>query len=250
MRAVLMFHGVDRTGSFISIDPQELDALLMSIRAAGCAILPLERLLDSPNADEDAVAITFDDGFTSVHDLAAPILAAHDAPATLFLTTGYVGRNNQWPGQPEGAPSFDMMGWDQIEALAAKGWSIQAHSINHPDLRQLSEAQIEEELQGSQETIQARLGAHPEHFAYPYGYLDRRAVDIARRHFRYGLTTRMGALGASGDPLQLSRIDSFYLRAPWLHQRLLRFGGRRFSAFVRLRSLLRTLKRHPGEAKA
>ena len=41
--------------------------------------------------DRDLAVITFDDGYRDIYDNAFPILRAQGAPATLFLTTGYVG---------------------------------------------------------------------------------------------------------------------------------------------------------------
>lgn len=43
-----------------------------------------------------AVCITFDDGYRSTHDLALPILRELNLPATVFITTGYVGEGNMW----------------------------------------------------------------------------------------------------------------------------------------------------------
>jgi peptidoglycan/xylan/chitin deacetylase (PgdA/CDA1 family) len=43
-----------------------------------------------------AVAITFDDGYRSTHDLALPILKEYGLTATVFVTTGYMDGNNMW----------------------------------------------------------------------------------------------------------------------------------------------------------
>ncbi len=43
-----------------------------------------------------AVCITFDDGYRSVHDLALPILQHFKLPATVFVTSGFVGGDNMW----------------------------------------------------------------------------------------------------------------------------------------------------------
>lgn len=43
-----------------------------------------------------AVSITFDDGYRSVHDLALPVLKEFGLPATVFVTSGYIGEKNMW----------------------------------------------------------------------------------------------------------------------------------------------------------
>ncbi len=43
-----------------------------------------------------AVCITFDDGYRSTHDLALPILKKFNLPATIFVTTAYLGEGNMW----------------------------------------------------------------------------------------------------------------------------------------------------------
>lgn len=43
-----------------------------------------------------AVSISFDDGYRSTHDLAMPVLRGLDLPATVFVTSGYLGGGIMW----------------------------------------------------------------------------------------------------------------------------------------------------------
>lgn len=62
-------------------------------------VLPLHAALaalDAGTLPPRAVAITFDDGYRSVHDLALPVLQELGLPATVFVTSGYIGKGNMW----------------------------------------------------------------------------------------------------------------------------------------------------------
>jgi peptidoglycan/xylan/chitin deacetylase (PgdA/CDA1 family) len=243
MRAVLMLHGVDDSGSVLSVTADALRSLVHAVRASGHRIVPLGDMLE--HRPERAIALTFDDGFVSLATTAAPILAELDAPATLFLTTGYVGRDNRWPTQPADAPHFAMMDWSDVERLKALGWSIEAHCVSHPDLRTLDDAALEFELESPREVIAQRLGHTPRILAYPYGYHDARVVKAAARHYDFALTTVFGTLGTGGAPLRVPRLDAFYFRAPVVHKQ---FGRKRFDLYLAARGALRRARKHPGEA--
>ena len=267
MRAVLMLHSVDSSGSAISLTAAELRGLVRGILQSDHAIISLADLLAEPA--RDAVALTFDDGFASLAELAEPVLTEHGASATLFLTTGYVGRDNYWPSQPAGAPRLRMLDWDGVATLHSAGWDIEAHTKTHPDLRALAPDEMAEELEAPKLEIEQRLGRRARAFAYPYGLLDSRVVDAVGGHYACAVTTRMAALGGhlghperESDRLRVPRIDTYYLRHPAL-QRLFvgsgpnaagggpggfgGFGSPAFRALIAFRAALRRWRGHPGE---
>ena len=234
-----MLHGVDDEGSVLSVTADELAGLVRAIRGSGHDVVLLGRLLEEPEAP-DRVALTFDDGFASVAEVAAPILRRAGVPATLFLTTGHVGGDNRWPSQPRGAPMRSLLSWPQVKALVREGWEIGSHSQSHPDLCRLSDAELAAELDEPQREIAERVGRRPELFAYPYGNLDDRVAAAVGRRYRFAVTTRMATLTASpGDPHRLPRIDVYYLRRPAVHWR---FGTPSFALYLRVRALLRGLR--------
>jgi peptidoglycan/xylan/chitin deacetylase (PgdA/CDA1 family) len=61
--------------------------------------ISLEKLVDGlrkGNLPERAVAITFDDGYNEVLYRAKPLLECYQIPATVFVTTDYIGREFWW----------------------------------------------------------------------------------------------------------------------------------------------------------
>ncbi|MBL8379245.1 MAG: polysaccharide deacetylase family protein [Burkholderiales bacterium] len=63
------------------------------LRELGYQVLPLDeavRRLYEGTLPPDSVAITIDDGFDNTHGLAAPVLARHGFPATVYVTSYYV----------------------------------------------------------------------------------------------------------------------------------------------------------------
>ena len=238
MRAVITFHGVDDSGSVLSLAPDELRGLVRGIQASGHRIVPLTELLAGSEADR--VALTFDDGFRSVREAALPILREAGATATLYLTTGWVGRDNGWPSQPDWAPRFPMLDWDDVSALHEAGWQIDGHTVDHPDLTGLGDAELASQLDEADDVIEQRLGRRPQTFAFPYGRRDPRVDAAARARYRHAMTTELAsldgrdvdALAATGVP----RLDGYYLRS---RRVAARFGTPGFRAWIRGRALLR-----------
>lgn len=237
MRAIITFHSIDDTGSVLSFPPDALAHLLHALAESRTPVVSLDALLQTDA--QHAVALTFDDGMQSVFCTALPVLKDFAVPAHLFLAVGAVGRDNQWPGQPAGAPRYEMLSWPQVEALHAAGVRIEGHTANHPDLRALDDAEIVEECQACDDVIDRRLGRRPEHFAYPYGMHDRRVRDIVRQRYAASVTTELRPLRARDDRAALPRLDAYYLRSTWLRRRLM---SPEAQSYLALRNALRRLK--------
>lgn len=98
---ILMYHRVATP----AVDPWEIAVSADNFASQIEALADRRTLL--PMADfaarqlagalpRDAIGITFDDGYADNVATAAPILAAHEAPATWFIATSYVGREREF----------------------------------------------------------------------------------------------------------------------------------------------------------
>jgi peptidoglycan/xylan/chitin deacetylase (PgdA/CDA1 family) len=214
MRAILTYHSVDDSGSVISIDERSFARHVRWLAASHVRVLPLAELADAPDED-DAVAITFDDGLESFGRVAAPLLSEYGLTATLFVVTDAVGSTNVWRGRGDlGIPVQPLLGWSELGRLASNGVSIGAHTCTHLNLATAEPEETEREIVASKLRLARELGTAPDTFAYPYGGVSQRARDVVAREFRFGVSTRLATLSPQDDPALLPRLDSYYLRAP------------------------------------
>jgi peptidoglycan/xylan/chitin deacetylase (PgdA/CDA1 family) len=105
--------------------------------------------------------------------------------------------------------SGDVLGWDQLRALAADGVTVAPHTRTHPRLSRLPRSTVLEELRGSQEDIRRELGHAPPVLAYPVGDIDDAVADAAAEAgFEIAFTTRRGVNDLRRpDWLRLDRIN-------------------------------------------
>jgi peptidoglycan/xylan/chitin deacetylase (PgdA/CDA1 family) len=225
MRAILTYHSVDETGSVISIDERTFRRHVAWLANGHVQVVPLSQLMNVPS-DEDAVAITFDDGLASFGSVAAPLLLEHGFAATLFVVTDAVGSSNVWRGrQDRGIPVQPLLDWEQLGALQEAGIHLGAHTCTHPDVTTLRGDALEREIVASKQRLARELGVDATTFAYPYGAVDQASRDVVARTFRLACTTRLAALAPEEDSALLPRLDSYYLRSPGS---LEAWGSRRF----------------------
>ena len=225
MRAILTYHSVDETGSVISIGERSFRRHAAWLAEGHVRVVPLEEITSVPR-NEDAVAITFDDGLASFGRVAAPVLLEYGLPVTLFVVTDAVGSSNVWRGrQDPDTPVQPLLDWEQLGALQEAGVALGAHTCTHPRLTTLGGDALEREIVASKQRLARELAVDANTFAYPYCAVSPAARDDVARTFHFGCTTRLAALASEEDPAMLPRLDSYYLRSP---DSLEAWGSRRF----------------------
>jgi peptidoglycan/xylan/chitin deacetylase (PgdA/CDA1 family) len=106
---ILMYHRIGDPGCDpwgLAVRPerfaQHLDVIKRNARPIG--LRRLARELGEGTLKPGAVAVTFDDGYANNLYEAKPLLEGHEVPATVFVTSGMVGREREfW--------------WDELEAI-------------------------------------------------------------------------------------------------------------------------------------
>jgi peptidoglycan/xylan/chitin deacetylase (PgdA/CDA1 family) len=149
--------------------------------AAGYRFAPAAEIARGEGGPK-ALAITFDDGPRSVATVAAPLLAEYKIPWSVFVVSG-------WSDRQGGRGDDLILGWRDLEGLAAAGADIGSHSVTHPDFSRLDPSRVVDELGESRRMIEKRLGLRPETFAVPFGQSKNWPAHAAKAALEVGYTT-------------------------------------------------------------
>ena len=213
----LCYHAVsERWPADFAVTPEELERQLQDVVDRGYRGVTFTEAVTQPSPGR-VVAVTFDDAFRSVLELARPTLDRLGLPATMFAPTAFVGteRPMAWPGIDDWLNSpysseLVPLSWDELRELSAAGWEIGSHTRTHPRLTQLDDAELERELRDSKEECERQLGRPCTSIAYPFGDVDDRVVGAtARAGYRAGAALEIrGTQTLAWPRLSVTREDS------------------------------------------
>lgn len=210
MRAILTYHSIDTSGSPISCHPDAFARQVAWLGSGRVHVTTIDALMQLPDS-VDAVAITFDDGFVNFGDEAAPRLLEHGLPVTLFVVGGLVGGTNSWDAGPRRrTPDLPLLDWPALVHLQKQGVTLGAHGMTHRSLSGLAPGEVDEEVRGSADVIEARTGRRPAVFAYPFGHHTAASTEAVARVFRWACTTEFRPIGATSEACALPRLDMGY----------------------------------------
>jgi peptidoglycan/xylan/chitin deacetylase (PgdA/CDA1 family) len=217
---VLTYHAVDAGPPPLCIEPRLFERHLDLIAQSGARVMTVNELAETIRADllvGPAVAITFDDGLASVARNAAPLLAERGFTATVFCVARRLGGRSDWPSRAAWAPILPLARAGELGELAAAGWEIGSHGLDHEVLQEGAAHELAE----SRSSIEEATGAIVSSFAYPYGVVPNGATRALQDGgYSAACTTNVSPVRASADPFALPRVDIHYLR----RSALLRLG--------------------------
>ena len=203
--AVLMYHSVDLTSNVHSVDPKEFTRQIEYLRK-NYAIVSLNEMADfargSRKAPRKAVAVTFDDGSQDLYLSVYPYFRKNKLPATVFISTGYVGK--QWPFyvNPQ-----KMLGWNEIEEMSRNNFEIGAHTVHHQDLRNMSLEEALKEISESKIEIENHIKKSVNFFSYPFGSYTPEVVNVVKSLGFKSAVGGSGTISINPQIFNLNRIQ-------------------------------------------
>ena len=205
---ILAYHKVDtrRELGFTSLSPDRFERQIRFLRREGYTSISPPEILDfreskiknQKSKNFRPVLITFDDGYEGVYTYAYPILKEHSFTAIIFVTTGYIGKYNNWDASP--GPRFKHLQWSHIREMADDGIWFGSHGINHDFLTRRNDSTARYEIEASKKELEDTLGQPIRFFSYPYGDYDDRIMRIVQEAgYEAAFSLRPGFLKAGCD---------------------------------------------------
>lgn len=156
------------------------------------------------------VALTFDDGYSCLHDIVLPILQAENATATVYINTGWIGEKERKLSRPDLGhyPSESFLTWDEVKTLDTSGWEIGSHGVDHIDLTKYPDDNVQSELVRSKTTIEEKLQKKCAHFAYTFGKYSRKVQRyVAQTGYHYAAAAHHAVLSKNNNHFALPRLN-------------------------------------------
>src|SRR6184192_2474241 len=179
------------------ITPAAFEAQMKALKDRGITVIPMQDLLAWKRGEKSipprCAVVTFDDGWKSQYEVAWPIMKKYGYPFTMFIYTEGVRGGALGGGEA--------ITWEQLADMRDNGVDIEAHTATHQDLREghnimlaspggkrtktkLTGPQYEQwvrnEVVGSKELLEQRLGIKVNCFAVPFGNYNEHVKELAR----------------------------------------------------------------------
>lgn len=138
------------------------------------------------------VALTFDDGWKSVHEIALPAMRTRGMVGTNYISSGFV----------DSGPEYITR--NHIKDFVAAGWEIGAHTINHDNLVTLENWQIEENMIVPQSSLREWSDSEVTAFSSPFGSFNDTVI-------RFAEVTYNSHVNAWSDAAGLNTLENFDL---------------------------------------
>lgn len=240
--AVLMYHHLhDEDRSSGTITPKLFRDQLTYLRSQGYRFITLsefKHFLQGSPVPDNAVLITFDDGYESFYNLAYPILKELAAPAVNFVITGKLddSRSGYIPfmnGQQLSALSVDR-GFIDIEchtdSLHDKtgGKALLTHRLTkkgHEETDSEFHARLVTDTNTCKQKVRNYFPENGDSIAYPFGIYSEAAIRaVSEGGIKYGFTILPKMATRDTDPMRIPRINagSPSIRPETLHNMIMR----------------------------
>jgi peptidoglycan/xylan/chitin deacetylase (PgdA/CDA1 family) len=198
---VLMYHKVDShtppdpIGRSLTLEPAAFEAQLSWLRAHRIRTLTMNDLADALRRGEppqNAIVLTFDDGYNDAADVVTPLLRKYGDRASFYVSAAFIGDGRH-------------AGWPQLRTMRAAGMEIGCHGTRHLDLSRVGGRAAAREVSNCIAVLTHYL-ARPTTYAYPAGRWNAATLALMRQSgMKAALTERPGVVTSLAAPYTLPR---------------------------------------------
>jgi len=169
---ILLYHRIAYSpiDSRYYVTPEKFEEQIKLLHDWEYTVIPVELLVkaikDGADLPPRPIILTFDDGDISVYESAFPIMQKYGLTGVVYIVGNYMNTEGY-------------MSAEQIKELAAAGWEVGSHSMNHRDLRKIEPEAQRFEIVESRKVIEEATGVTVDTFAYPFGFMGSNGGEYA-----------------------------------------------------------------------
>ena len=197
---VLLYHGVTDNvieKSKYNVSVQQFERHLDIIRKHNfTTILPREIYQGNHFNNKDKLLIlSFDDGTKDHYTSVFPRLKKYDMKGVFFVVTKYINSQVNLTDH-------------QIQEMFRNQMEIGSHSYSHPYLNDLSQHDLEYELEKSKKDLDTIVGGEIISFAPPGGWFNQRVLSAAKKAgYKAFFSCEIGRTSIESKPFLFRRIE-------------------------------------------
>ena len=202
---ILVYHSIAEYNGHGSkelyVTPGNFEKQMAFLRDHGYTLLTFERWKEVDYVPKP-IFITFDDGYKNnlnAYAIFQKLKTRHFKPmGTIFVISDFIGRSNRLSNS-------------DLKMMADSGlFSIQSHTVTHPDLTKVEN--VGYELKNSKEQVQKITGKPVIVLSYPYGNTNDKVISEVKKYYRFALTTTPEVFSPSGVKNELYLLPRIYVK--------------------------------------
>jgi len=198
---IFMYHYIrrysdphDPIGVNLSVSPETFEEQLVWLQENGYQTVFPNIFENLKALSFKPIILTFDDGYQDAYDSAFPLLQKYHMAGMFYLIVNRIG-------------TAGYLTWDEIIEMQNAGMMFGSHTLSHPDLRNISQANLENEIKQSKLILEQKLGHSVNDFCYPSGkYNDEILMELKADGYQTAVTTASGIVNMKDDPFLLKRL--------------------------------------------
>jgi peptidoglycan/xylan/chitin deacetylase (PgdA/CDA1 family) len=189
---IILYHHLVSDRPHYNAIPTELflrHALFLKRHYRVVSLAEAVEALRNRRSKEPMVALTFDDGYAENFVNLRAVTEAMDLPTTLFVCTAHISEQRPFEhDRKRNHFDFSPLTWEQVDYLRHNGFEIGSHTRWHFNCGSTDVAVLEQEISGSRQDLEEKLGQSVTFFSFPWGQpenMSEAAFELAKANYPY-----------------------------------------------------------------